>query len=382
MIRERLSMLQDRMPVRSIDRYLMRHFLVAYAICATAILSLFVVIEGISRLDKFLKEDEALLLVFVRYFMATIPIYFSQYLGPVFTLMAGMFAITILNKGHELTPLKAAGLSMGRILAPFFLSAILLAAAMFIVQEEVIPRLKDQIRVATAYGKNSKAISPDLISDSFGTLIHVGRYFPHQKRGRNVNVQTRHASNLSGKELIAAREIVWEETKGGEGYWLLLDGSIQHWDDQGRMIPNPDAEGEGIYLQRFEEMRLRTDMRPVDLESSDREIPYLSFLELRNQYKRRPHLKHLEVKLHQRFAFPLANVILLLLGLPFVLRGENRSITLGVTAAIAIAGAYLITSTLCSDLGNKEQLPPILAAWLPVLFFGALGLTLFDGIES
>ena len=129
-------------------------------------------------------------------------------------------------------------------------------------------------------------------------------------------------------------------------------------------------------------MRLTTDMRPIDLESSDREIPYLSFGELRDQYKRRSHLKHLEVKLHQRFAFPMANLILLLLGIPFLLRTENRSIVVGIVLAIAVSTLYLMTTYICADLGTKGQLPPMLAGWLPILFFGALGLTLFDGLES
>lgn len=129
-------------------------------------------------------------------------------------------------------------------------------------------------------------------------------------------------------------------------------------------------------------MGLTTDMKPVDLESTDKDIPFLTWHELRLQYKRRPHLKHLEVKIHRRLAFPLANVILLLLGFPLVLRGFSRSLIVGVTAAIVIAAGYLLVDTLCSGLGNQGRLPPMLAAWLPVLFFGALGYTLFVNIEN
>ena len=43
---------------------------------------------------------------------------------------------------------------------------------------------------------------------------------------------------------------------------------------------------------------------------------------------------------------------------------------------------YLLSTMICVDLGNSNSLTPAIAAWLPVLFFGALGFTLFDGIET
>ena len=90
----------------------------------------------------------------------------------------------------------------------------------------------------------------------------------------------------------------------------------------------------------------------------------------------------LGVKLHRRFAFPLANFILLLLGLPFVMRSESQSIILGLSMALALGTGYLIFTVICAHLGNVGGLNPMLSAWLPVLFFGALGLTLFDSIED
>lgn len=382
MIGDRIAQLREAVPLRLFDRYVMRQFMMSWVVCTLAIFGLFMVIEGLTRLDRFMKQDENIIVVLVKYFSAVIPIYFSQFLGPVLTLLATMFAVTQLNKGNELVPLRLAGQSTARILAPFFLLAAVMAGGMIFLQEAVIPNQKDLIRVATAYGERNKAIKPDPIADSFNSLINVQEYLPDEKRGFFPDVHLRHSSNSSLASIIQAEELVWIEPEEGDPYWLLSNGTIQRWDDEGHLEPNPDAEGEDIYLQRFKEWPLKTDMQPVDLESSDREINYLSFGELRDQYKRRAHLKHLEVKLHQRFAFPLANFILLLLGLPFVLKGENRSVIIGIAIAIAISAGYLLATMICADLGNKELLPPILAAWLPVLFFGALGLTLFDGIDG
>ena len=382
MIRNWLSRALSLLPFRTFDRYLIRNFIFAWVVCTFSVFGLFIVIDGVTRIEQFLKEEDPLPLVALRYFAALLPVYFSQYIGPVLTLLAAMFSVSSLNKGNELTPLRVSGLSFGRILGSYFLMGLVAAIAMVVVQELVVPSLRDEIRIAKAYGRSKTAIQPDMIVDTLDSMIEVDRYLPHERRGEDVVIVSRHSSNSSAKERIGAMEILWQEPVGGDPFWLLRDGTIQRWDESGAQIPNPDSEGESVYLQRFHEMRLATDMRPIDLESSDREIPYLSFSELRDQYKRRSHLKHLEVKLHQRFAFPLANLILLLLGLPFLLRTENRSIVVGIVLAIGVSTLYLITTYICADLGTKGQLPPMLAGWLPILFFGALGLTLFDGLES
>ncbi len=382
MITDRLSLIREALPLRRVDRYLMRHFLISWSICALAILGLFMVIEGLSRIERFMRQEEGLLVILVRYFSAIIPIFFCKFFGPVLTMLAAMFATTQLNKGNELIPLRLAGLSTARILAPFFLLAFLSAGGMIALQEAVIPNMKDLIRTATSYSSNKKAIRPDLVADGMGALIDVDQYLPAEKRGTMVLVENRHASNSHPESFIKAEEISRVEPTGGEAYWLLTNGYIQRWEEDGQNVRNPDAQGEDVYLQWFDQYRLKTDMQPIDLESSDQEIEYLSFSELRDQIKRRQEQAHLEVKLHLRFAFPLANFILLLLGLPLVLKGENRSVVVGVLLAIGISAVYLLATMICADLGNRGLLTPLLAAWLPVLFFGALGLTMFDSVDS
>jgi lipopolysaccharide export system permease protein len=381
-MRALIQWVTDRLPLRTIDRYLMKQFMIAWGICAFAVFGLFSVVDGVSRLDRFLRQDDPLPLVALKYFAGMIPIYFTQYLGPILTLLAAMFAVTQLNKGSELLPLRAAGLPISRILASFFMIALVMALSMILVQELVVPSFKDEIRLADSYGRALASIQPDMVADSRNNLIRVTNYLPHEKRGQDVEITTKHSGLSTTSKITRAREILWKNPQGGEPYWLLRDGEVEQFDERGMKIPIPGPDGSIRLAQEFSEMKLTTDMRPVDLESSDREIEYLSFRELRDQYKRRPHLKHLEVKLHRRFAFPLANFILLMLGLPFILRSENQSVVLGISIALALGATYLIVTETCANLGTRGALNPMLAAWLPVLFFGALGLTLFDGVED
>lgn len=377
MIKRRIRHLLRALPFTTIDRYLMRQFLISYGVCAVAVLGLFILVDGVSRLDHFLKIEKSLAAVLFQYFTVMTPVYYTQFLAPVLTLLAGMFTVTLLNKGSEIVPLKGAGLSVQRILAPFFVLALGFTILMMVSQEYLLPALKTQIRQATAYSKRS--ITEITLQDSLGKLITVKRYYPERKAGEHAEIRDRSAPDGSIVEHIRAKEIQWSDE---QRCWELRYGSIVRFDADGRPIGVPQADGKIQLNEEFTKRVWVTDLRPVDFEASDRDITYLDHKALSHQIRRRAHLKHIEVKLHRRYAFPLANFILLLLGLPFVFRGENKSVILGIGVAIAISALYLSADFICADLGNKGAMPPIIAAWLPVLFFGALGLTLFDGIES
>ena len=75
--------------------------------------------------------------------------------------------------------------------------------------------------------------------------------------------------------------------------------------------------------------------------------------------------------------------MLLFLGIPFVLNFGSRSLFLSTGMSFAICALFFLTSSLCMNIANHSQiLSPVLAAWLPVMLFGALGITLFDRLPT
>ena len=69
----------------------------------------------------------------------------------------------------------------------------------------------------------------------------------------------------------------WEKEKKGEG-------KKEQFDENGLKVPFPQPDGTVKLSLAFEELKLETDMRPVDLESSDNEIEYQDTQETRNSF--------------------------------------------------------------------------------------------------
>ena len=276
-------------------------------------------------------------------------------------------------------------MSVYRLLLPVFVISFLLIGLTFYLQEVVLPNHRDSIRTALAISR-SKLLEPEAYYDSnHGLKIEVGQYSTTSQLGRMVRILERHA-NAKAKRQIDANRMEWVQTGppgSEEGHWTLYDGSIQNWNMEGELVLNEGSKNFERLKKIFTRMQLETTLRPIDLEASNREISYLSWKQLQSQFKRPDYHRHLAVKLHHHFAFPLAHILLLFLGLPFVLKLENRSIFLGLVASFLIGAAFYLVTSVCASIAiDGNYFSPTLAAWFPIMLFGALGLTLFDQIPT
>jgi len=71
----------------------------------------------------------------------------------------------------------------------------------------------------------------------------------------------------------------------------------------------------------------------------------------------------------KKIAFPLITLVMAVLAVPFALSGGRRGALSGVVVALVIGVSYVLFSSLCEAMGNVSQLPPLVAAWAPDLFF-------------
>ena len=84
------------------------------------------------------------------------------------------------------------------------------------------------------------------------------------------------------------------------------------------------------------------------------------------------------VQLYSKLSFPLVNVIMALVAIPFALvspRSGGRAMGIGV--AIVIAVGYWVVHSMALAFAQADLLPPALAAWTANIVFAGLGTALF-----
>ncbi len=84
----------------------------------------------------------------------------------------------------------------------------------------------------------------------------------------------------------------------------------------------------------------------------------------------------LEISLANKLAWPFACFISVLLAFPLALRFGKRGRTLGIAMAILLFFVYYLMTSAAAAFGRNGTINPFLAAWLPNIIIGGIGLAL------
>ena len=124
-----------------------------------------------------------------------------------------------------------------------------------------------------------------------------------------------------------------------------------------------------------------SDMTPeaIVLRQSAGWISFMSTFELTQllQFEQIPGERSAVLTLHTRVANPINNLVMLLLGLPFIL-SRQRNLKTSVGLNVLVVSAFYVFMYACRYL----DIAPVWAAWLPVLVFGPLAVVMFDTVKT
>lgn len=351
--------------MQKLDRYVSSYFISSYGMCLLFFVGMFVLIDLFGKSDNIFENAQAVTemgnsvgILVAQFYGLMLPFIFLQ-VAPFVTVMAAMFAVTRLRRNNELVPMIVGGRSVFRVLAPVFIFGLLLAIFMVAVQQWVAPGLSD-----------ARERVKDMLFHP-GEEREISDFYPV---GDNRYV-TIHNYDLDRKT-IAAFDVSDMDLKEAS-----LQGQDAGWDETRHAFVYQTEVVDAAGAVSIELRELPADLTPELIESRVRGAYDLSYSQAEFLYSKTGEGRW-KVLLHYHLTFPLSNLLLLLLGLPFVLRQEARSLMLGMVVSILICAAYFAFDAVMRNLGDKDVLHPVLAAWFGVIFFGSLGVVLVDNVKT
>src|SRR6266496_5085303 len=134
--------------MRLLDRYLLRELLIPLGYCLSGLLIVWVFFDLSRKLEEF-HQDELSELEIVHYYLLVIPGMLGEIVIPVSLLLALLYALTNHARHQELTAIRAAGVSLWRLCAPYWTVGLLFSLLLYLLNEHWAPRsaeLAEQIR--------------------------------------------------------------------------------------------------------------------------------------------------------------------------------------------------------------------------------------------
>lgn len=368
--------------MRILDRYLFAQTLPVLLWCLVSFVSLTVMIDLFGHLDEILRLhlDGPILLAYYANFSPEVIVRTL----PVAVVLATAFTLGRLTRNNELTAMKAGGVGLHNIVQPLLGLGVLAAAASFLLNELVVPQATlryQQIKAVTFDAEGPAAVQARKIPlrlnvTYFGNhnrLYHIGEYNPLEQLLKDVTIlEHDEQQHLTGK--IFAK---WGQWEPANRTWIFSDGWIYRQDAQGRFSAEP---------QSFRRLVLSLEETPKDFEKPEAQTDNLRLAELGNrirQLKRSgAHQTYgLEVDWQAKLAFPVMNLVMVLLGVPFVVEKHRGGFVAGVGLSLACGVAYYGLMAITLALGKGRFLHPVLAAWAPNAFFLCFSLYLIRRVR-
>jgi len=123
--------------ISTLHKYWLKEFAKFFSIIQMMILVLFVLIDYLSRMDKFLNSDLTLVGAF-GYVLLKVPFMFIQ-MTPASILLACITVFSLMNRNNELLAIRSSGISIYFLIRPAIIAGIGLAMLMFFLGETVVP---------------------------------------------------------------------------------------------------------------------------------------------------------------------------------------------------------------------------------------------------
>lgn len=365
----------------TLDRYLLRSLAFNYVIALMVMMSLYMVLDLFFNIDEFTESRESFATVarnIASYYGAHSFLYFSQLSG-VITLFACMTTLARMRKANELTAMLASGVSLYRVAVPVVAFGLATSLLWYLDTEVMVPRVAHHLARTheDAGGRSSRGVW--FVKDSNAALLSALEFVPATGEMRNFLVLNRdeHGAAVS---IIEADRAVWKTLPGhpAGGVWQLQRGVLRRRVLQERGLGPRDQ----IEIKAVDIYESSLDPAAIEVRQAQQWLNYSSSARLSDLLASDPSLagRIRQIK-HGRFAAPLVQVLMLLLGLPFFLSREPTSV-------VSDAGKCLVVCGLCFLLAFSSENFVVtttlsaLPAWLPLIVFSPVAVVMFDRLRT
>ncbi|TFG88138.1 MAG: LptF/LptG family permease [Candidatus Atribacteria bacterium] len=202
--------------IKIIDIYIIRKFLGTFFFCLFLIITIAVIFDLSEKLDNFMEKEAPWRAVVFDYYLNFIP-YFATLFAPLFVFITVIFFTSRMAVNTEIIALLNSGMSFRRMMWPYFLSALVIAAVIFYLTNFMIPqanleRLDFEDKYYRSKGRrlNVENVHRQVYKNIY---VLIESYSPMYLRGRNFTIEKfDEEGNLLSK--LSSPTVTWDSVSG------------------------------------------------------------------------------------------------------------------------------------------------------------------------
>ena len=355
--------------------YVIKNFISKFSFLIIGFMSLFLIVDIIDHINKFIDSDIPRFEI-INYYLYSLPWFISIAL-PMTTLLACIFTIGQLQKNHELTAIKASGISLRKLSFILIALGVLISILSFIFDNTLVSKsIQKKAAISEQYLDRNQTDSQirkfHILNEDKGVnqIMYLKNYNFLTKTAQDVVVQSIKENSLS--QTMKIDTMIWDQFKKT---WICK--GIQTRNNQ-----------ENYTLQEIKQKSIKFKLEDGSLFKEEDLIKFLpeseelNYWQLKELSSRRPDDLRLKVDYNFKIAFSCTSLIMILFGIGLSIKKPRTHYATGIGLGVIVIFLYYLGIKFGQTLGYSRILSPFLSVWFVNFIFLSLGGWLFAKIRT
>ena len=354
--------------IKLLDRYIIRKFIGTFFVALLLIIVIVIIFDISEKIDDFVDKEAPLKAIVFDYYLNFLP-YFINMFSPLFVFITVIFFTSKLAGNSEIIAMLSGGVSFGRLMYPYFLSALFIAVMSLSLNLFIIPSANERrIAFEEQYFKGQKFYNTNRnihYQIAPGEFVYVESFSTWNNTAYKFTLESIRNSHLLSK--LTAESATWDSTSGG---WKLKNYTIRDYSTSQQPI---------VYGRQMDTVISLTVDDFYRRENTVETLTYQELDELIAMQRMRGDsmVKYSLIEKHTRFAVPFSAFILTLIGVSLSSKKRRGGIGLNLGVGIALSFSYILFLRFSQMFVITDTLPPWLAMWLPNILYAVIAAVLY-----
>jgi LPS export ABC transporter permease LptG/LPS export ABC transporter permease LptF len=366
--------------VRILTRYILGE-ISSHSLLGCALFTFILFMKPLEQILEMVVRNSSSFITVLQVFLFTLPNIFLLSI-PMAVLVGVLLGLSRLAADSEITAMRASGFGIWYFVRVASVIAFLGTGLGLVNSLYLGPRANQAILDLQKSLESSQAsfeIQPRVFYEDFkNTVLYVQNVRPgagasHWQRLFIADVSDPTSPNLTTAE---SATVAQDSARNGQGMLIQLRNGTQH-----DMAANQPGQYNITAFSVTDRPLTFSPQSEVSLGRMDTPIFAMGNRELL-ALSRAPDGKRYLIELHRRFAYPIACLVLMLIGVPLGTAARRGGKSGGMIFTILLVLVYYLLSDLGIAWAKQGRLPAAIGVWLANFVFAAAGLFLLSQLAS
>jgi lipopolysaccharide export system permease protein len=349
-----------------LDRYIIRKFLGTFFFSLALIILIAVVFDMSEKLDDFIERKAPTKAIIFDYYLNFIP-YFANLFAPLFVFISVIYFTARMAMDTEIIAILNSGVSFRRLLRPYLIASLALTALSFYLNGWLIPHSnKVKLAFENLYIKDPVKFEYRNIHRQIMPGVFI--YFESFDNNSNIGYRFSLEKIEKGKRtfFLNSERMLWDSTTSK---WRIENYYTRKITDDKEILSSGFRLDTVLPITPANFKRRATAIQAMD-------TPALSEFINQERMEGSGYISTYLVEKYRRTAIPFATIVLTIIGVSLSSRKVRGGIGARLGAGIGLSFIYILFMQISNTFAINGSLSPLIAVWIPNVFFSGVALFL------